>query len=176
MREERLYLALALSVCIHALVFYKPDMHTDKVVKEAPSNRVLAQVQLSIPELKIKPPELLEPVVETQAHLKTTPKIESKRGSVRSSSDWTQAVKKQFKKQQAEGKFYPLDAINQGIEGIVQVLIVLDASGNVTASRIEQPSGFPILDNAALRAVKSLHTLPSDTPREVVIPVSFRLH
>ena len=49
------------------------------------------------------------------------------------------------------------------------------ARGKVSAARVEQGSGYPLLDAAALRAVRSLHTLPADAPREAVLQLRFRL-
>jgi len=57
----------------------------------------------------------------------------------------------------------------------VLVLLVLDGNGQVGAARIEQSSGYPILDDAALRAVRSLQSLPADAPRQALLPVRFRL-
>ena len=54
-------------------------------------------------------------------------------------------------------------------------VVVLDEAGNVSAARIEESSGHPILDRDALNAVKSLRYLPADAPREVVLPLRFRL-
>ena len=55
------------------------------------------------------------------------------------------------------------------------VLIVISGDGQVTAARVEQGSGHRILDDAALRAVRSLRSLPADAPREALLPVRFRL-
>ena len=52
---------------------------------------------------------------------------------------------------------------------------LLDERGQVSAARVEQGSGQAILDAAALRAVRSLHSLPADAPRETLLPVRFRL-
>ena len=55
------------------------------------------------------------------------------------------------------------------------VLIIIDEDGRVTAARVEQGSGHRLLDDAALRAVRSLRSLPADAPREALLPVRFRL-
>lgn len=89
---------------------------------------------------------------------------------------WMQAVKHHLKQLQASGQFYPAEAIAAGQQGDVAVLFVLDESGKVVAARIEQGSGYPLLDEAALRAIRSLTSLPADAPRQVVLPVRFRLH
>ena len=70
---------------------------------------------------------------------------------------------------------YPPEAIERGLQGEALVLLFLDASGNAIAARIESSSGHTILDEAALRAVRSLRSLPDSAPREVLLPVRFRL-
>jgi protein TonB len=88
---------------------------------------------------------------------------------------WTQAVSQHLNKLNASGLFYPREAIAQGLEGEVLVLIIIDESGRVTAARVEEGSGHKILDDAALHAVRSLRSLPADAPREALLPVRFRL-
>jgi periplasmic protein TonB len=88
---------------------------------------------------------------------------------------WTQAIRQHLKKLDDSGQFYPEEAIARGLEGEVLVLMVIDENGQVTASRVEQSSGHRILDDAALRAVRSLRSLPADAPREALLPVRFRL-
>ena len=70
---------------------------------------------------------------------------------------------------------YPPEAIERGLQGEALVLLFLDATGNAIAARIESSSGHGILDDAALRAARSLRSLPASAPREVVLPVRFRL-
>ena len=55
------------------------------------------------------------------------------------------------------------------------MLLFLDASGNAIAARIESSSGHALLDDAALRAVRSLRALPASSPREALLSVRFRL-
>jgi len=55
------------------------------------------------------------------------------------------------------------------------VLLVIDENGQVAATRLEQGSGHAILDEAALRAARSLKSLPADAPRQTVLPIRFRL-
>lgn len=88
---------------------------------------------------------------------------------------WTQAVSQHLNKLNASGLFYPQEAIARSIEGEVLVLIIIDEAGQVSAARVEESSGHKILDDAALRAVRSLRSLPADAPREALLPVRFRL-
>jgi len=77
--------------------------------------------------------------------------------------------------QMAQALFYPLEAVERGLEGEATVLLFLDTSGNVIASRLEASSGHALLDNAALAAARSLRGLPDSAPREALLPVRFRL-
>ena len=89
---------------------------------------------------------------------------------------WQQEIRRQFRKQQENGLFYPAEAIARGLEGEVLIYMLIDESGQVTAARIEQGSGLRLLDDAALKAVRALHSLPADTPRDALLPVRFSLH
>ena len=53
--------------------------------------------------------------------------------------------------------------------------MIIDEAGHVSAARIEESSGHRILDDAALRPVGPLRSLPADAPREAPLPVRFRL-
>jgi protein TonB len=70
---------------------------------------------------------------------------------------------------------YPPEAIERGLQGEALVLLFLDASGNAIAARIESSSGHSLLDDAAVRAARTLRSLPASAPREVLLPVRFRL-
>ncbi|GHT91233.1 hypothetical protein FACS1894101_3850 [Betaproteobacteria bacterium] len=71
--------------------------------------------------------------------------------------------------------YYPLEAIQNRIQGEAFVQIFLDENGHVIAARIEESSGYPILDTAALKAARALRSLPADGLESVVLPVRFRL-
>lgn len=71
--------------------------------------------------------------------------------------------------------YYPVEAIERGLQGDALVLLFLDGSGTVIAARLEGSSGHALLDDAALRAARSLRALPPGAPREALLPVRFRL-
>lgn len=75
----------------------------------------------------------------------------------------------------AKELFYPTEAIERGLEGEALVLLFLDEAGNAIAARIEASSGHAILDVAAVRAARTLKSLPASAPREALVPVRFRL-
>ena len=77
--------------------------------------------------------------------------------------------------QMSRALLYPREAIEQGIEGEATVLLFLDESGNAIAARLETSSGYALLDDAAVRAARTLRSLPEGAPREALLPVRFRL-
>ncbi|WP_374340887.1 energy transducer TonB [Azonexus sp.] len=121
-----------------------------------------ADVPLSLPE-----PSPPRPI---PAPKKMLPKPAASRPAT-----WTQAVRDHLRQRQERGEFYPPEAIARGLQGEVLVLIVVDESGQVVGARVEHGSGHAILDAAALQAVRSLKSLPADAPRQIVLPVVFRL-
>ncbi len=75
---------------------------------------------------------------------------------------------------------YPEEARKQGIEGMVLVNVLVDASGEVVQAKIER-SDAPVLDKAALDAIRRWKFTPAvskeDEPVAVwmTIPVKFKL-
>jgi protein TonB len=70
---------------------------------------------------------------------------------------------------------YPREAIERGLQGEALVLLFLDQAGNAVAARIESSSGHALLDDAAVRAARTLRALPDSAPRDVLLQVRFRL-
>ncbi len=65
-------------------------------------------------------------------------------------------------------------------EGRVLLLVAVTAKGAVESVQIQQSSGFPRLDNAALEAVRQWRFVPARRGEEpiaasVVVPIVFRL-
>jgi protein TonB len=121
------------------------------------------------------PPPLTLPEQPKPAARPAKPSPRSEREKPPAAKTWTQAVRQHLENLNDAGQFYPAEAIARGLEGEVLVLIIIDENGKVTAARVEQGSGHGILDDAALRAVRSLRSLPADAPREALLPVRFRL-
>lgn len=78
-------------------------------------------------------------------------------------------------RQIAQNLFYPPEAVAQGLEGEAQVMLFIDEAGNAVAVRLENSSGHALLDEAAVRAARAVRALPEGAPREVLLPVRFRL-
>lgn len=135
-----------------------------------PPQQVLPQA--SVPPIQLPTPH---PRADADKRQTSSPQGRPTKKTGRKPGDWMQQVRDQFRQRNAAGLFYPAEAIAQGQQGEVLVLMVLDADGKVGAARIESSSGYPVLDNAALGAVRALRSLPAETPREVILPVRFRL-
>ena len=63
----------------------------------------------------------------------------------------------------------------QNIEGNVRLIIKLSDSGAVEDVIVAASSGYPILDNAAIKAAYAMGSLTGVTSRELILPVIFRL-
>jgi protein TonB len=176
--SHRLLLALGASLLLHFLSFAVNLEHAPAPQPPAP-----LAARLQPPPTPPAPPPLSLPEQPTPAA--SSPKPRPVKAPPRASppaerlpvtaTTWTQSVRQQFERQEERGQFYPAEAIAQGLEGEVLVLIIIDTAGNVTAARVEQGSGHRILDDAALRAVRALRSLPADAPRDALLPVRFRL-
>ena len=169
----RLALALTFSLLLHLAPFLRDLLATAPQENHRPP----LQARLAPPPPTLAP---VQPPLELPPANKATPEKhpEPKKQPPKTAGNksWSQEIRRQFQQQQARGLFYPAEAIARGLEGEVLVLIILDESGQVSAARVEQGSGYPLLDEAALRAVRALHSLPADAPREAMQPVRFRLH
>lgn len=73
---------------------------------------------------------------------------------------------------------YPADAQATGVKGVVVAEIMIDESGNVSAAKIVQ--SIPLLDDAALQAVRNWHYVPTlvngtPVPVKTTVTVNFTL-
>jgi protein TonB len=175
--DYRLFAALALSLSLHLLPLL-PDVDFGQ---KAPLTLAPLTAELRPPPAPVSSPPLSLPEPskpQNEAMPPAKPRLTPKptdRAATQPAKTWTQAVREHLKKLDNAGQFYPAEAIARGLEGEVLVLLIIDEAGKVSATRIEQSSGQPILDEAALRAVRSVQSLPADAPRQVVLPVRFRL-
>jgi len=87
----------------------------------------------------------------------------------------THAARPTVTRKSAERRFYPPGAAARGIEGETRLRLTLDAAGRVVSVQIASSSGHPELDQAAVRAARSLDSLPGIGVRELLLPVIFRL-
>ncbi len=75
---------------------------------------------------------------------------------------------------------YPLIALRRHQEGLVLLTVKVTAQGTVEQLAVEKSSGFPALDDAALRAVRGwefqpAHLGPLAVESEIEVPVRFQV-
>ena len=169
-QRSRLPLALTLSLLAHALALVAPGLlRPPAAPAKAPPLHAQLRPQVvatpSVPELELPPEPPPTPAPSPPPRKASPPAVKT----------WTQSVRDQLVQQQNSGLFYPAAAIAQGLEGEVLVYFIVDTQGNIAAARVEESSGQPLLDDAAVRAVRRLRSLPGDAPQEALLPVRFRL-
>ncbi len=171
---RRLVLAIFLSLLLHLLPFASALMQPPPQARTAPPP-IQARLLPPPPVPAPASPELMLPEPPKPDKSKPSPPAEKPKKPSPAVNNWQQEVRKQLKKQDERGDFYPAEAIAQGLQGQVLIYLILDAGGQVAAARVEESSGHRLLDDAALRAVRALRSLPADAPRETLLPVNFRL-
>ncbi|MGB0129211.1 MAG: energy transducer TonB [Rhodocyclaceae bacterium] len=180
--DRRLILALAASFALHAVAviglhwlgFAKPAKRATPAALQA---RLLPPSQMpplqpprpSEPVLKnTLPPALAEQVPATSPD---NPLRESDQGQKRSKQSAEAAMRRKL----AEQVFYPPEAVAQGTEGEVRLLVALDKSGNVVQAKVVVSSGKEVLDKAAVAAAYRIGRIPDAGVMDLILPVIFKL-
>jgi protein TonB len=171
--------ALAISLALHAAVIAGGAQLAAPVPRIVPLSRS-AQADLTV--------WFRDPPVELDVPAPPRPRLLLPRNSSRNANAAAAVVPKAAPTVRLTGEAaasaaeqlqrelpYPPEAIARGLQGEALVLLFLDAAGNVIAARIESSSGHALLDEAAVRAARSLRALPDSAPREALLPVRFRL-
>jgi protein TonB len=168
-----LHIALVLSLALHLAAYTLADwagLHAPR----PPAPPPMLEATLILPEI---PPELpAEPPVDEmppEPPLAAAPSPEPPPAPAAAATAAPQAELKAAAKQ-APSEFYPREAVRRGLEGEALVAVTLDDRGRVLAARLERGSGHAILDEAAVRAARSLKSVPAGAG-ETILPVSFRL-
>lgn len=181
--------ALALSFLLHALLLALGGWLVDPVHGAVAAHGLQLDVTLRPREAlaRLEEPLSLDELSQPDAPLRVRPErkpsalikyaANAPRAAFAADPGATPAREavQQAKTQIVRELLYPPEAIARGLEGQALVRLFLDASGNAVAARLEASSGHTLLDDAAVRAAKTLHALPESMPREALLPVRFRL-
>ena len=167
--------ALVISIALHALVIAAPAWRG-----KPPSQTPLAvslRVPSAVPDRRHAAPELPKPILpEKKPHPSAArPPLEPADRQTATLQRLSGPAARIAGEQMARELLYPVEAIERGLQGEALVLLFLDESGNAVAARLEESSGHALLDDAAVRAARTLRALPSSAPREALLPVRFRL-
>lgn len=108
-------------------------------------NAALDALAKTIPRAELTPP------VTPQE--KVMPKVESAPAQRNAAAEgrFAQDVRTQIERK----KIFPDSARDLGMSGVVEVVYVLDRAGTLVRAEVATSSGYPLLDQAALRAVRS---------------------
>ena len=167
----RLFLALALSLALHGVLFL-PDIF--KRLAAAPPRPAL-QAVLRLPPMVEAPPA--EPLLKNTLDADPTPEIAKvppptpRPTNTAPTRHAVQAAQRKL----SEHLFYPPEAVARGLEGETQLIVKLSADGRVDDVSIAASSGHAILDNAAIKAAYAMGRVAGSGARELVLPVIFRL-
>jgi len=156
-----LHLALLLSLILHVLLVVAP---TWLAAKQAPLPAPGIEARL----LPAPAPDAIAEAVSTEAkNTGAEPHPVPPRSLRGASLRHAQAAL-------SKHLFYPPQAVAQGLEGDVILLLSLTDDGHLVSAAVARSSGHAILDQAALDAARHIGVLPGN-PRQTLFPVSFRL-
>ena len=182
--NARIALAVVASIFLHASVL--------GVASRLPSSDALAPIEPAPLNARLLPRMPDAPTPDDGLIKNTLPPEEAQapasapRASKRDEPKAAKAAGRPVERQRAtiddtqqrisETILYPPEALAQGLEGEVIVLLEIDAAGHVQSAAIASGSGHAILDAAALRAVREVGTLsPAVAGRTILLPVRFQL-
>ena len=141
----------------------QPSDAVPQVVAVAPAN---AAVSFSVPTIGVVVPVKLASAPPPRPMAGSTVKAATPK-----------AV--EFKGVGTSGNFpkpkYPPEALRRRLQGVVILDALIDSGGNMTKLNVQESSGFPLLDNAALEIVNTSWKWPSGENRHYIIPFDFNL-
>jgi protein TonB len=72
---------------------------------------------------------------------------------------------------------YPAEARQKGLEGKVKLSFIILQDGSVKGIHLMKGSGYPVLDNSAVEAVKNASPFPRPPAEaQILIPIVYQLH
>lgn len=168
MPSHRLLFSLSLSVFLHLTAFGTGDLlcHMQARRTKPTPPRLDATLRPPLPELASKP--LLKDTIATA-------KAPPPRPAKAHAGPRGRLAAAKAERKLATHVYYPEAAVAAGIEGDVRLLVTLDDSGRIKQVEIADSSGYPILDQAAVRAAYAMGSVPGSDQRELILPVTFRL-
>ena len=175
--ETSFALAFALSLLLHAAAALLWAGLAQPQARERPARAMLDAVLVPPRQAQAQPPLFLPepPRPAPQARVPADVQSSGKGLVSKRRAEPDEEAVRQASAQVARSLLYPPEAVAHGLEGETLVLLFLDDAGNAVAARVERGSGHAILDEAAVRAARTVRSLPGNAAREVLLPVRFRL-
>jgi protein TonB len=178
--SRRLLLALAASLLLHAtgIALLEWLAPASQLPKPAPA-AVLHASLLMRPAPSLEPPPAAEPLLKD-----TSPAAEPQSAAAVPTADLSArkpspapraATEASAQRKLSEHVYYPPEAVAQGLQGEVRLLVALDRGGNIVQAKVIVSSGHAVLDQAAVRAAYAIGRLPRAGALDLVLPVIFKL-
>jgi protein TonB len=131
----------------------------------------------TLPEEAAEAPAPAETAAETEAPAGTPVQVRRSAGTGSSAAaDYLRRNYDYIQRHILDVLRYPSQARREGIQGAVQVAFTIHTDGSVSGLELRKSSGYEVLDQAALEAVRK--AAPFRKPpaeARVVLPISFRL-
>jgi len=172
--------AFALSLTLHAVSMLLPSPWQKPSAQEVAVSILTARLEALEREPPPKPAPAEEPAVKTKVEepMKASitkprpkPRPVEKKPEPLAGQELDDALAKL-----ADKLLYPPEAIKQGLQGEAVVLLDIGEGGRIVSVLVASSSGHPVLDQAALRAVRQVGSLsPTLGGRSILLPVRFRL-
>jgi periplasmic protein TonB len=181
--------ALAASIAFHALALLALDLALRHTLREAKVDFIAARLELRAPrgaaDIPI-PPRVLKNTLDSGqprpgSPVAPPPPESTGRDGLRAAPPGRAEPLSGEQLDVALGRLsetllYPPEAVRQGLEGEVVVLLELGEDGRIMQAAVASGSGYALLDEAALRAVQQLGGLgPSLANKAILLPVRFRI-
>lgn len=176
MPPSRFFLALALSLTLHGGLLLPSLLQSPNV---APARPPLQAVLRPQPQPEPSPVEtLLKNTLDSEPAIQASPPPRPALPADRAGAKPAASVKREVvaaQKKLSQYLYYPPEAVARGIEGEVRLRIALDEAGSITDVLLVASSGYPMLDNAAIKAAWAMGQTSATPARQLLLPVIFRL-
>ncbi len=174
--HSRLVFSVIFSIALHGIFLASSRVKSPAAQSSRPLLAVLPPAEIhAVDEPPIEP--LLKNTIE-QDKTVLKPKNALERSASRKAAKSTNASKRErdaFQQKIAKQLFYPPQAVAQGIEGDVWLILRLADDGQILDVKVATSSGSALLDNAAIRAAYAMGKQTGASSNELIVPVSFRL-
>ncbi|HTH95274.1 MAG TPA: TonB family protein [Rhodocyclaceae bacterium] len=165
----RLSLALVVSAVLHLALLAKGTV--------APASQQRLNVTLVQPPPRALTPDTADPSILDKNTIATAEKAPQppKPAANPRPSRMRAAQEAQALRKLSQYVLYPPEAISANHEGTVHLLLKCDADGNILSVNVAAGSGYPELDDAAVRAAMHAGRIATGGKSNVIIPITFQL-
>ena len=175
--------AFALSLTLHAVTLLLPSPWQKPSARDLAMSVLIARIETREAEPPTKPEVAEEPVIKSKVEepmkaeiTRPRPKPRPRERPVEKPEPLSGQQLDDALAQLSDKLLYPPEAIRQGLQGEAVLVLDVGEGGRIVMASIASSSGYAVLDQAALRAVRQVGPLsPVLAGRSILLPVRFRL-